>query len=115
MVIPNRHPPSAAVLRLAPDDEVAVAVRPLAAGDSIRLGNLELAVLDPIPAGHKVSLVGIPLGAPIRKYGQPIGIATREIQAGSHIHGHNLAVCGFDRTYAVATAGGAAPEAAAAP
>ena len=58
MVIPNRHPASAAVLRLAPDDEVSVAVRPLAAGDSIRLGDLELAVLDPIPAGHKVSLSG---------------------------------------------------------
>jgi len=112
MVIPNRHPPSAAVLRLAPDDEVAVAVRPLAAGDSIRLGDLELAVLEPIPAGHKVSLVGIPMGAPIRKYGQPIGVATREIQAGSHVHGHNCAVGGFDRTYAVATAGGAASEAA---
>jgi len=69
-------------------------------------------VLDLIPAGHKVSLVRIPVGAPIRKYGQPIGVAIREIQAGSHVHGHNCVVGSFDRTYAVATVEDPAPEAA---
>jgi altronate hydrolase len=66
MVIPNRHPPSAAVLRLAPDDEVSVAVRPLAAGDSIGLGDLELAVLDPIPAGHKAASQAASSGGDLR-------------------------------------------------
>jgi altronate hydrolase len=80
-----------------------VAVAPLAAGDQISFGDCRLTVLDSIPAGHKVSLVRIPVGAPIRKYGQPIGVATRDIQAGSHVHGHNCAVGAFDRTYAFAT------------
>ena len=112
MVSPNRHPPSAAVLRLAPGDDVAVAVAPLAAGDDISIGQGRLNVLEPIPAGHKISLVGIPAGAPIRKYGQFIGLATRDIHAGSHVHGHNCAIGALDRTYTVATAGDAAPEAA---
>ena len=34
-----------------------MAVAPLAAGDRISLGDRQVAVLDPIPAGHKVSLV----------------------------------------------------------
>jgi altronate hydrolase len=111
MVSLNRHPSSAAILRLAPED-VAVAVAPLAVGDEISIGQGKLIVLEPIPAGHKISLVRIAMGAPIRKYGQFIGVATQEIQAGSHVHGHNCAIGALDPTYALATAGDAAPEAA---
>jgi len=103
---------SRAVIRLAPEDHVAVAVVPLAAGDQISLGDCQLTVLEPIPAGHKVSLLQIPVGAPIRKYGQRIGVATRDIQAGSHVHGHNCAVGAFDRTYTFATARDPAPRTA---
>ena len=43
---------------------------------------------------------------------QPIGIATRDIEAGSHVHGHNCAVGAFDREYAFATAVDAPPRTA---
>lgn len=103
---------SPAVIHLAPEDHVAVAVAPLAAGDQVSLAGRQLTVLEPIPAGHKVSLVRIPVGAPIRKHGQFIGVATRDIQAGSHVHGHNCAIGALDRVYAFATAVDPSPRAA---
>ena len=48
----------------------------------------------PIPAAHKVALHAIPAGAVIRRYGYPIGIASRAIAAGEHVHSHNLVVGG---------------------
>ena len=103
---------SPTVIRLAPEDEVAVAVARLAAGDQISLGDRQITVLEAIPAGHKVSLLHIPVGAPIRKYGQSIGVAMRDIRAGSHVHGHNCAVGAIDRTYTFATDGDQAPSTA---
>ncbi len=44
----------------------------------------------PVPRGHKVALVDLPEGAAVRKYGQTIGIASRPIAAGEHVHEHNL-------------------------
>jgi len=91
---------------------VAVAVAPLEAGDQISVGDYQLTVLDPIPAGHKVSLVRIPVGITITKYGQPIGVATQDIEAGRHVHGHNCAVGAFERTYTFATVGEPPPGSA---
>ena len=43
-----------------------------------------------IPAGHKVALADIPEGEAVRKYGHRIGTAARRIEAGEHVHVHNL-------------------------
>jgi altronate hydrolase len=75
-----------ALLRLDPGDDVAVALRPLARGEAIE----GLIVAEEIPAGHKLALAVIEAGAGVRKYGWPIGRATRPIAAGAHVHGHNL-------------------------
>jgi altronate hydrolase len=75
-----------ALLRLDPGDHVAVALRPLARGEAIE----GLIVAEEIPAGHKLALAAIEAGAAVRKYGWPIGRATRPIAAGAHVHGHNL-------------------------
>ena len=77
------------------DDDVAVALRDLAAGSCARLRvgatTRELVVREAIPLGHKVALHGIAAGAVVRKYGEPIGAATTAIDVGSHVHVHNLA------------------------
>jgi hypothetical protein len=39
-----------------------------------------------------MALHDVAAGAVVRKYGQPIGIATQPIRAGEHVHSHNLAV-----------------------
>ena len=43
-----------------------------------------------VPRGHKIALRDVPRGAQVRKYGQSIGVATRDISAGDHVHVHNL-------------------------
>jgi altronate dehydratase small subunit len=78
-----------------PDDDVAVALRELAAGETIdvRSGGVtaSMQVREAIPLGHKFALHPLAAGAPIRKYGEAIGVATVDIPGGSHVHVHNLA------------------------
>ena len=74
------------LLQLNPRDNVAVALEPLAAGVALE----GLTLLDAIPMGHKVALRALSPGQAVIKYGYPIGKATQEIPAGSHIHSHNL-------------------------
>ena len=56
------------------------------------LDNVAVALTDQgeIPAGHKKALRDIPKGQPVIKYGQPIGVASRDIRAGEWVHSHNL-------------------------
>lgn len=82
-------PPS--LLKLHPSDSVAVAREYLGARSAMRAADGDtLVALDAIPAGHKVALRAIEAGDQVRKYGQVIGIATRSIAAGEHVHVHNL-------------------------
>src|SRR5207249_4222402 len=80
---------SAIHLNLA--DNVAVARVPLSPGMELRIDGAPLKVLDQVPAGHKVALRAIQPGEVLLRYGQVIGRAKRPIQAGNHIHTHNLA------------------------
>jgi altronate hydrolase len=57
-------------------------------------------VSEAVPRGHKVATVDIAEGAPIRKYGQIIGFASRAIKAGEHVHTHNAAYQEFQREHA---------------
>ena len=81
-------------LRIATNDDVAVVTQTVAAGDAV----LGVAVLDPIPSGHKLALRDLAAGEPVRKYGQVIGQASRFIPAGAHVHSHNLMVGGRPHT-----------------
>lgn len=47
-------------------------------------------VLSDIPYGHKLALRDIHVGESIVKYGEQIGVASREIQRGEHVHVQNL-------------------------
>jgi altronate hydrolase len=84
---------------LNPGDSVAVLKRPLKAGDELVQGKGFLRANENIGAGHKVALVEIPAGAPVRKYGQVIGFARSHIARGSLVHTHNLELKDFGRDY----------------
>jgi altronate hydrolase len=99
------------IVQLHPDDDVVIARHQLIAGMRIRSS---LAVRGLIPAGHKLAVRGIEAGAPVRRYGQIIGFATRVIEAGEHVHTHNLAMGDFDRDYAFGADAKPASRAAAA-
>ncbi len=79
-----------AVLQLHPGDPVALARRELEPGTELQGPGRTVTVRDPIPHGHKLALTDIVAGEQVRKYGQPIGIATQAIAAGEHVHEHNL-------------------------
>lgn len=89
------------VVRLHPRDNVVVARRDLSPGEWI--GEEGITCLEKVAAGHKVALTNIPEGAVVTKYDQIIGRATRHIQAGAHVHTHNLGVWDFEKDYAPAS------------
>lgn len=75
------------VLRLHLNDNIVVALMPLAPGAPVTGG---VAAAEAIPAGHKVAVRAIDAGEPVLKYGQIIGTATQPIAAGAHVHVQNL-------------------------
>lgn len=78
------------VVRIAPEDDVAVALRALAAGEEVSVGGRIIRLRDPVAAGHKLALAPVVSGAPVRRYRAPIGVASRDIVVGDHVHTHNL-------------------------
>lgn len=76
------------VLQLHAADNVVVALQDLAADVSLREGGPR--TRSPVALGHKVALSAIARGQPIIKCSHPIGIATRPIPPGEHVHNHNM-------------------------
>ncbi|MCL2520383.1 MAG: altronate dehydratase family protein [Spirochaetaceae bacterium] len=71
-------------------DNVAVALKNLASGSEISVGNHKVTLKEEIPAGHKIALQDFKTGDNIVKYGNPIGHAIKDIPIGSHVHTHNI-------------------------
>ncbi len=78
------------MVRITPRDMVAVALRPLKAGETVSYGGGEITLREDLPMGHKAALRDIRKGEAVIKYGYPIGEATEDIPAGAHVHTHNL-------------------------
>ena len=55
--------------------------------------NGTVTVTEPISFGHKFALRTIKKGEPVVKYGEVIGLATKDIEPGQHVHVHNLESC----------------------
>ncbi|MCL4766993.1 MAG: UxaA family hydrolase [Hyphomicrobiaceae bacterium] len=80
-------------LVLNPTDNVATLIDPGKASEVAECsgGRQEKIILrGDVPFGHKCALQDIAAGEKILKYGQVIGRATRRIQAGEHVHVHNV-------------------------
>ena len=75
-------------------DNVATALRRLEEGESLQVSvggkALDVTVLQPVPFGHKIALIGLEKGQPVVKYGEVIGLATQSIGKGEHTHVHNV-------------------------
>jgi altronate hydrolase len=94
VVTPPAQPP---VVRLHADDSVVIARQVLPPGTSLGQG---IATAQRVPAGHKIAVVPIPAGGPIRRYGQIIGFASTAIAPGDWVHTHNCGMGDFARDYA---------------
>lgn len=80
----------AGFVRLHPSDPLVVLTRPFAKGESLQVDGRNIVVRDDVPAGHKLAVTEIESDRPVFKYGWAIGLATRNIEVGEHIHSHNL-------------------------
>ena len=78
------------VIHGSPKDNVVTCCTAVSAGDSFAVGETEIVAAQDIPIYHKIAIADIPAGATVFKYGQPIGIASRAIRTGEHVHIQNL-------------------------
>ncbi len=88
-------------IRLHPEDDVVIARVEIPTGTLLTRENVRAIAI--IPAGHKIAVRAIVKGKAARRYNQVIGFATCDIQAGDHVHVHNLAMGDFVRDYAYAS------------
>ena len=77
-------------IRINHDDNVAVALRPIAKGEQLCVGQYQVTTLGEIPQGHKFALKPIGAGEEVIKYGFRIGFAKEDIPAGGWVHVHNI-------------------------
>jgi len=77
-------------LLLAPGDSIAVATAELAAGSRLDVAGRTIVLRSSVDVGHKFAVRSIRSGERVVKYGAPIGVATRDIEAGDYVHTHNM-------------------------
>lgn len=83
--------PPARARRGSSEDDVAVLLDPVAESGQVSLGSEDGVIArQAIPAFHKIALRPIAEGSKVRRKGVAIGRATRDIQAGDHVHIHNI-------------------------
>lgn len=68
-----------------PADNVAIVANDGGLPEGTRFDS-GLVLREKVPQGHKVSLVDLPAGSPVRRYNVTIGFAERDIPAGSWVH-----------------------------
>ena len=72
------------------DDNVAIAVRPVGAGEAVLVNAEErVRAAEDVDVGHKIALSSIASGEIVYRYGEPIVEATEAIRAGAWVHVHN--------------------------
>lgn len=77
-------------LKINDRDNVVVALSEFKKGDYINVFGEKIEIKEDIRKGHKIAICDIDNGEFVIKYGYPIGIATRDIKKGYHVHTHNL-------------------------
>lgn len=77
-------------IRIHEDDNVIVAIKEIAAGETISVKDMQVTAKAVIPAGHKMALRDIAKDGDVIKYGCRIGNAKEDIAAGEWVHTHNI-------------------------
>ena len=62
----------------------------VAKGDSLEYDGTRITAANDVPVYHKIAKVLIKAGDEVYKYGESIGIASKDIHPGEHVHVHNL-------------------------
>lgn len=76
------------------EDNVAIVAESVRAGQEVGYvldgETVVLTAKDDIPIYHKIASREIAKGQKVLKYGEEIGIASKDIPKGSHVHTHNV-------------------------
>ena len=78
------------LIRLGPSDNVLILATGIAAGTALSVDGAQVELAAPLTLGHKIAAREIAAGETVVKYGAPIGVATRPIAAGEHVHVQNM-------------------------
>ena len=84
-------------IQLHNSDNVVIALRDLAVGKPLPEIAGILAV--DVKRGHKIASSAISSGQNVVRYGQIIGVASKDIRIGEHVHIHNLMMGSHDQDY----------------
>ena len=78
------------LIRLSVSDNVLVVCDNLKKGEVFHYGKLSYSITEDVSLGHKIAFKAIKKGEKIIKFKMSIGSATKDINAGEHIHLHNI-------------------------
>ncbi len=78
------------LILLSERDNVCVVATDVDVGESLSFAGTSIVLLESMELGHKMAIRRIRKGEKVLKYGMPIGTATVDIEAGGHVHTHNL-------------------------
>jgi altronate hydrolase len=87
-------------LRLSPEDNIIVAIDQIPQGSAVA----GTTARERIPRGHKMAVAAIAADEPVKKFGQIIGFAAKDIAPGDWVHEHNVTLHDFARDYRFAEA-----------
>ena len=73
-------------IQIHPNDNVAVALTDLPAGEVLHLSGRDVTLREAIPVGHKIALADLNEQDQVIKYGYPIGHVLRRVQSGEWIN-----------------------------
>ncbi len=90
-------------LRLDSSDNIVVARDHARESEGFDAADGVISANERIDMGHKMAIYTINEGEPIRKYGQPIGFATKTIQPGDWVHTHNVGLGELSHSYEFCT------------
>ncbi len=71
-------------------DNILVCCQDTKSGEELDIDSEKLRLSEDICMGHKIARRSLSAGNKIIKYGQSIGSALRDIDAGEHVHMHNM-------------------------
>lgn len=85
------------VVMMNDKDNVVTTIEKFEKGTKINLNYkgqaISIDLINDIPFGHKIALRNINKGEKIVKYGETIGVASRAIKRGEHVHVQNVESC----------------------
>ena len=78
------------LILLAEKDNVLVCRFPVRAGQPLSIDGVTVTAGADIETGHKLARRALKAGEIVYKYGAPIGSMTEDVEAGGHVHLHNM-------------------------